>query len=91
MRTMGQCIGFLLLGAALAAPLASGGCAARVATVYDAPHHDWHTWDDAERQAYRRYWDEKHEPFRPYGNLTQEEENAYWNWRHGETHAADPH
>jgi hypothetical protein len=77
-----------LFGIALLASALGAGCSARVSaspvTVYDSPHHDWHHWDDAERQAYRRYWEQKKEPYRTYGSLSQEDEDAYWNWRHTE-------
>jgi len=44
-------------------PVANTGCTARV-RVYD--HSDYHNWDDREDRAYRRYLDEKHEPYRDY-------------------------
>ena len=83
-------LAFLLFALATMAPIAAIGCAARVSTVYDGTSHDWHRWDENERQAYHRYWEEKHQPYRPYGGLRQEEANDYWNWRHGHSDS-QPH
>jgi hypothetical protein len=90
MSTARRKIRSVLFGVALLAPALGAGCAARVttSTVYDATHNDWHRWDDAERQAYRRYWTQRNEPYRSYGSLSQPDVDAYWNWRHNEGAAA---
>lgn len=85
-------IAWLVMAAAIAVLAATSGCAPRpvvhVMTVYDPQYHDWHRWDDKERAAYRRYWQDTHEPFRSYDALQQNEVNDYWTWRHGHPDSA---
>jgi hypothetical protein len=88
MSTARRKVRSVLFGVALLAPVLGAGCAARVTTVYDATHNDWHRWDDAEREAYRRYWTQRNEAYRSYGSLSQADVDAYWNWRHNEGAAA---
>jgi hypothetical protein len=68
----------LLLTAVLAG---SAGCAARV-RVYDAPHRDYHRWNDGEERAYRAYLAERHREYRAYRDLNRAEQDEYWQWRH---------
>jgi hypothetical protein len=72
------------LAASLLFTVASSGCAGRV-RVYDEYHTDWHNWDHNENLEYRRYHDERHEPFRDYKKLNKDEQKDYWNWRHNQT------
>jgi len=73
----------LLLAAALVAPVASTGCAARVSgRIYDRDHDDWHRWDDREDRAYRRYLSERREEYREFSRRNNDEQRDYWNWRH---------
>jgi hypothetical protein len=69
------------LAASLLIAVASSGCAGHV-RVYDEYHTDWHTWDHDEDLAYRRYYDERHEPYRDYNKLNKGDQKNYWNWRH---------
>jgi hypothetical protein len=78
-------LGSLCLAAALIAPAASVGCAARATygvRFYDGNHGDYHSWDDREDRSYRQYLGEKHEDYRDFSKLNHNEQNDYWNWRH---------
>lgn len=84
-------LGFILLSAALTAPMASSTRAAtqddhrdekKQARVYDRSHKDYHNWDDNEDRFYRQYLGEKHEDYREYSKLNHNQQTAYWNWRH---------
>ncbi len=70
-----------LLAVVIAAPVVSAGCAVR-ARVYDPYDHDYHRWDSNERHAYREYWEDRHEQYRDYRRLNDDERSEYWAWRH---------
>lgn len=74
-------LGFVFLAAALVAPIANTGCAARV-RIYDEDHRDYHRWDDREDRAYRRYLAEKNEEYREFSKRNRDEQHDYWKWRH---------
>jgi hypothetical protein len=69
------------LGFALLAPMANIGCSGEV-RIRDEYHGDWHTWNNNEDRAYRRYLSEKHEDYRDFNRLNHDEQGDYWNWRH---------
>jgi hypothetical protein len=76
----------LFLTVAIVAPVVGTGCAVRGAygvRVYDRDHRDYHNWDDREDRAYRGYLQERHENYRDFSKLKRNEQNDYWNWRHG--------
>lgn len=75
----------VLLATALAAPVASTGCAVR-ARVYDPYYHDYHRWDGGEQRSYREYWEGRHENYHNYSKLSDRQKQQYWDWRH---HRAD--
>jgi hypothetical protein len=50
--------------------------------VYDRNHKDYHNWDANEDRTYRQYLGEKHRDYRPFGDESQKQQSAYWNWRH---------
>lgn len=86
--------GFILLAAALGAPLASAKPMVAIQDhddhdrdrdsrrSYDADHHDYHNWDEREDHLYRRWLEERHEAYREFDHLKRKEQRAYWNWRH---------
>ncbi len=83
MSRIHACFRALLLAAVVAAPVASTGCVVRArARIYDPDYRDYHRWDDHERQAYREYWEERHERYRDYDRLNGEQRREYWEWRH---------
>ncbi len=81
MLRMNLFVGPLLLAAAIVAPLAGSGCAARV-RYYDEYHGDYHRWDDGEVRAYRVWLGERHYEWREYNRLNRDEQRDYWRWRH---------
>lgn len=80
LRTKGL-LGTLLLGAAISAPLLTGGCAAHT-RYYDDYYADYHPWDAREDHAYRAWLAERHYEWREYNRLTREQQRDYWRWRH---------
>jgi hypothetical protein len=79
-------LGTMLLLTAVIAPLAVGGCAARV-RVYDPYYSDYHYWNDRENHAYRIWLRERHVEYREFVTLNHEEQREYWNWRHNHADA----
>jgi hypothetical protein len=87
-------LGFILLSAALAAPLASAKPVIAIQDhddhdrdrdhrrVYDPYHKDYHNWDDREDSVYRHWLEERHEGYREFNRLKRKEQRDYWNWRH---------
>ena len=87
-------LGFILLSAALAAPLASAKPVIAIQDhddhdrdrdhrrVYDPYHKDYHNWDDREDGVYRHWLEERHEGYREFNRLKRKEQRDYWNWRH---------
>jgi hypothetical protein len=71
----------LLLAATLVSPVVFSGCAARV-RYYDADHHDYHYWDNAEIGYYQRWEVETHRDHRDFAKRSDDEKREYWNWRH---------
>ena len=73
----------LLLAVVVVAPVASTSCAVRArARIYDPGYRDYHHWDGAERRAYREYWEDRHEQYRDYARLNDDQQREYWEWRH---------
>jgi hypothetical protein len=87
-------LGFILLSAALAAPLASAKPVIAMQErdehdrdrdhrrVYDPDHHDYHDWDDREDGIYRHWLEERHEAYREFHRLKRKEQQEYWRFRH---------
>ena len=73
--------GTLVLGSALAVPLLSSGCAARV-HYYDSYYADYHPWNDGEARAYRVWLGERRYEYRDFSRLNRDEQRDYWRWRH---------
>lgn len=80
MSRLQTCLRAALLAAVIAVPVASTGCAVR-ARVYDPYQQNYRHWDGREKGAYRRYWEERHEQYRDYGRLNEEQRRGYWEWR----------
>ena len=59
----------------------AAGCTAGV-RVYDAPHGDYHRWNNREDRAYRAYLAERHREYREFRTLNRGEQEEYWRWRH---------
>jgi hypothetical protein len=75
-----------LLSAALVAPLALAPTALRAdehdRVYHDRDHKDDHHWDSHEDRAYRIYVKENHHKYRDFNKLREEDQQAYWGWRH---------
>ncbi len=77
------CLRALLMAAVVVAPVASTSCVVRArARIYDPDYRDYHRWDGREQHAYREYWEERHDRYRDYGQLNDEQKREYWEWRH---------
>jgi hypothetical protein len=50
--------------------------------VYDRDHKDYHNWDDNEDRVYRQYLVERHRDYRPFVEVKEKDQRAYWTWRH---------
>jgi hypothetical protein len=76
-----------LLGAALAIPITMAPSALRaddhkVVTYHDKQHNDDHEWNAHENQAYRVYAKENHRKYQNFSTLKEDDQQAYWGWRH---------
>lgn len=49
---------------------------------YDRDHRDYHSWDDREDRAYRRYLVAQHRSYRKFNRASNRVHRHYWNWRH---------
>lgn len=63
------------------AALGGAGCAAAV-RVYDPEFGEYHYWDRNEEGVFRGYLSARHEPYKEFGSLNSDDQQAYWRWRH---------
>ncbi len=76
-----------LLGAALIIPVALAPTALRAEdqksrTYHDKQHNDDHQWNGQEDKAYRVYTKENHLRNGNFAKLNENDQQAYWGWRH---------
>ncbi len=76
-----------LLGAALIIPVAMAPTALRAQdnkarSYHDKQHNDDHEWNNHEDQAYRMYAKQNHQKYRTFSTLKENDQQAYWGWRH---------
>ena len=77
-----------LLSAALIASTAIAPIALRAddhntaRTYHDKKHNDDHEWNNHEDQAYRVWAKENHRKNREFSKLKDNDQQAYWGWRH---------
>ena len=81
-----------VLGAALILPLALAPTAmraddARSRSYHDKEHNDDHQWNNHEDQAYRVYAKENHRKASNFSKLKDNDQQAYWGWRHDHSDA----
>ena len=82
-----------LLCAALVVPIAVAPVALlaedhKVAVTYhDKQHNDDHEWNSHEDQAYRAYAKENHRKYSDFSKLKENDQQAYWGWRHNHSDA----
>jgi hypothetical protein len=73
----------LLLGAALAAPVAlRAEDNHHERRYYDREGKDYHTWNSQEDHAYRVYLGEQHREYREFPRVTVVQRREYYRWRH---------
>jgi hypothetical protein len=76
-----------LLSAALMTPLAVAPTVLRAQdqkarTYHDKQHNDDHAWNGQEDKAYRIYAKQNHRKYSEFSKLNDDNQQAYWNWRH---------
>jgi Ni/Co efflux regulator RcnB len=82
-----------LLGAALIIPVALAPTALRAQdhkdarSYHDKDHNDDHQWNSHEDKAYRMYAKQNHRKYRDFSRLNENDQQAYWGWRHDHSDA----
>ena len=73
-----------MFSAALAGPLilAPAALTADDRVYHDRDHNDDHHWDAHEDKAYRIWVKENHRHYTNFQQLKEDDQAAYWNWRH---------
>jgi hypothetical protein len=90
---MSRFLNSALLGAALITALALPPTALRaedqknVRTYHDKQHNDDHQWNSHEDQAYKMYAKENHRKATSFVKLKDNDQQAYWGWRHDHSDA----
>ncbi len=72
----------VILGAVLLSPVAPTVLRAADKNYHDKAHNDDHAWNSHEDKAYRIWAKENHRKYRDFGKLKEEDQQAYWGWRH---------
>jgi len=84
---MSRLLNAALLGAMIT-PLAMSPIALRAAdqknarTYHDKQHNDDHQWNNHEDHAYKMYAKENHRRATSFVKLNDNDQQAYWGWRH---------
>jgi type III secretory pathway component EscR len=82
-----------LLGAALIIPVAMAPTVLRAQdnkgarSYHDKQHNDDHEWNTHEDQAYRMYAKQNHRKYSDFSKLKENDQQAYWGWRHDHSDA----
>ncbi|HEY2844623.1 MAG TPA: hypothetical protein VGJ09_13275 [Bryobacteraceae bacterium] len=78
----------VLAGCMLCAPMVPTALRAADARNYhDKQHNDDHQWNAHEDKAYRMWAKENHRKYRDFSKLKEEDQQAYWGWRHDHSDA----
>jgi hypothetical protein len=56
-------------------------------SYHDKQHNDDHEWNSHEDKAYRIWAKENHRKYRDFAKLKEEDQQAYWGWRHDHSDA----
>ena len=51
-------------------------------TYHDKEHNDDHQWNSHEDKAYRVYAKQNHRRYTNFSRLNENDQQAYWGWRH---------
>ena len=79
-----------LLGAALIIPVAltpTAVFAQAPRSYHDKDHNDDHQWNSHEDRAYKMYAKENHRKATSFVRLKENDQQAYWGWRHDHSDA----
>ena len=79
-----------VLGAALILPVALAPTAVLAQTprsYHDKEHNDDHQWNSHEDRAYKMYAKENHRKYSNFSKLKENDQQAYWGWRHDHSDA----
>jgi hypothetical protein len=84
---MSRILNVVLLSATLLTPLTFAPSRVladerKAARYQDKQHNDEHEWNSHEDKAYRMWAKENHRKYRTFSKLRDEDQRAYWNWRH---------
>jgi|SRR5271166_2996510 len=85
---MSRFLNTTLLGAALTIAIAIPPAALRAEdhkpaqTYHDQQHNDDHQWSSHEDRAYRIYAKQNHRKYTNFSVLKEDDQQAYWGWRH---------
>ena len=82
----------VLLGAALITPIAIVPTVLRAedqkaVRYHDKRHNDDHEWNSHEDRAYKMYAKQNHVKYRNFNTLNENDQQAYWGWRHDHSDA----
>jgi hypothetical protein len=85
-NTMRRFLNAALLSAALIVPIALAPTVLLADdhdhVYHDKDHNDDHHWDNHEDRAYRMYVKENHRKYRSFDKIPENDQQAYWGWRH---------
>jgi hypothetical protein len=56
-------------------------------SYHDKQHNDDHQWNNHEDQAYKMYAKENHRKATSFAKLKENDQQAYWGWRHDHSDA----
>jgi hypothetical protein len=78
-----------ILGTALLVPvtLLPTAAMAEDRKFHDRGHNDDHEWNSHEDKAYRMWAKEQHRKYVDFHKLKEEDQQAYWGWRHDHSDA----
>lgn len=85
-NTLRRFLNAALLSAALVVPIALAPTVLLAddhdRVYHDKDHNDDHHWDNHEDRAYRMYVKENHRKYRRFDRIPENDQQAYWGWRH---------
>ncbi len=86
MRTIARFLNAALLSAAMMIPVAIAPTVLaqdhKDRTYHDKKYNDDHQWNNHEDRAYRMYVKENHHHYHDFNKLNENDQQAYWGWRH---------
>ena len=80
--------GAFILAMAAATPSPLRADDKKPVTYHDKKNNDNHQWNAQEEKAYQIYWTENNRPYAQFPTLHEDQQQAYWAWRHDHSDAA---